>query len=76
MFMEEPPTENLVGIVGSAGTFHLETDHMFMTGVTSDPCGDTTEYPAGTLFYNGTKNVFCFCNGTNDLEIHDNSACF
>jgi len=70
------PIENIVGIVGSANTFHLDAEHMFLSGITADPCGDAIEYPAGTIFYNTTKNVFCFCNGSDDLEIHDNSACF
>lgn len=42
--------------------------------VIADPCG--SGYPEGTLFYNDTGNVLCFCNGTDDLKVHDNSACF
>jgi len=43
----------------------------------ADPCGDTTQFPEGTLFYNDTKDVFCFCDGAgDDLEVHDNSVCF
>ena len=41
--------------------------------VTADPCGT---YGIGAVFYNSAKNVLCFCDGTNDLEVHDNSACF
>ena len=39
----------------------------------SDPCATMV---AGSLFYNQTKNVMCFCDGSDDLEVHDNSACF
>lgn len=45
----------------------------FTTGETADPCGGLNE---GTLFYNTTANVFCFCDGTNDLKVADGSACF
>jgi len=42
--------------------------------VTADPCG--SGYPEGSIFYNDTANVLCFCDGTNDLKISDGSACF
>ena len=45
----------------------------FTTGETADPCGSLNE---GTLFYNTTANVFCFCDGTNDLKVADNADCF
>ena len=45
--------------------------------VTADPCGDTTNYPESTIFYNDTSNYYCFCDGTNDVQMHDPStACF
>jgi len=40
---------------------------------TVDPC---TSVDAGGTFYNTVKNVLCFCDGSNDLEVHDNTACF
>lgn len=43
--------------------------------VTADPCG--TGYPEGTIFYNDTSNYYCYCDGTNDVKLHDPStACF
>jgi len=45
--------------------------------VTADPCGDTIGYPTGSMFYNGTSNYFCYCNGSNDVKMSDDStACF
>ena len=43
----------------------------------ADPCADTTNYPAGTLFYTAGGNGFpCYCNDAgDDLFVHDNSAC-
>jgi len=41
---------------------------------TSDPCSASSE--AG-IFYNDTSNYPCFCDGTNDLKMNDNTtACF
>lgn len=43
--------------------------------VTADPCG--SGYPEGTLFYNDTSNYFCFCDGTNDVQMASTTqACF
>ena len=43
-------------------------------GETSDPCGTLGE---GAIFYNTTSNYMCYCDGTNDLKMNDNStACF
>jgi hypothetical protein len=46
--------------------------------VTADPCAATVHYPVGTIFYNGTSNYHCFCNGSNaDIKCNDNTtACF
>lgn len=46
--------------------------------VTSDPCGDTTLYPEGSIFYNDTSNYMCFCNGSGaDKKISNESTdCF
>jgi hypothetical protein len=45
-----------------------------LTGKTSDPCLTLGE---GSIFYNTTGNYFCYCDGTNDLKMNDNStACF
>jgi hypothetical protein len=42
--------------------------------VTADPCGT---FPEGTLFYNDTSNYFCYCDGTNDVQMHSPAtACF
>ncbi len=40
---------------------------------TSDPCGALTE---GSMWYNLTAHVPCYCNGTDDLKVSDDSACF
>lgn len=40
----------------------------------SDPCGTLTE---GTMFYNDTSNYMCYCDGTNDVQVHSPAtACF
>lgn len=41
--------------------------------VTADPCSNMS---TGSIFYNSTANVPCFCNGTDDLKISDGTACF
>ncbi|MCP4568509.1 MAG: hypothetical protein GY841_13105 [FCB group bacterium] len=41
---------------------------------TADPCG--SGFPEGSIFYNDTGNILCFCDGTNDLKISDGNACF
>ncbi len=43
--------------------------------VTADPC--TAGAPAGGIFYNSTSNYMCYCNGTNDVKMSDDTtACF
>ena len=43
-------------------------------GASSDLCAMLLE---GSLFYNITDKFFCYCDGTNDLKMSDNStACF
>jgi len=43
--------------------------------VTADPCG--SGYPEGAIFYNTTSNYMCYCNGTNDVKMADDTtACF
>lgn len=45
--------------------------------VTGDPCGDSNAFPEGTIFYNDTSNYFCYCDGTNDVQLHSPAtACF
>lgn len=44
--------------------------------VTADPCTGAG-YPEGTIFYNSTANVLCYCSAANaDLKVADDSACF
>lgn len=66
----------LVGIGTSSPTTRLQVNGGILPAkVTADPCG--TNYPEGTLFYNDTSNYFCYCDGTNDVKMHDpSSACF
>ncbi|HBA72328.1 MAG TPA: hypothetical protein DCZ63_09115 [Geobacter sp.] len=41
---------------------------------TSDPCPTIGE---GSIFYNDTGNYMCYCNGTDDVKMSDDStACF
>lgn len=55
-------------------------DHVFLNGgvvppqETSDPCGTMQ---TGAIFYNSTSNYFCYCNGTDDVKMSDDTtACF
>jgi hypothetical protein len=66
----------LVGIGTSSPTTRLQVNGGILPAkVTADPCG--TNYPEGALFYNDTSNYFCYCDGTNDVKMHDpSSACF
>lgn len=42
--------------------------------VVADPCGTMSE---GSIFYNDTSNYMCYCDGTNDVKMHDpTAACF
>ena len=44
--------------------------------VTGDPCAGAG-YPEGTLFYNATDNILCYCSAANaDLKVADDAACF
>jgi len=46
-------------------------------GKAADPCGDTTQYPTGSMFYNSTDNYPCFCDeGGNDRKMTDAANCF
>jgi hypothetical protein len=65
-----------VGIGNTAPTAKLHVAGGILPAkVTADPCG--TGYPEGTFFYNDTSNYFCYCDGTNDVQMHDPStACF
>jgi hypothetical protein len=65
-----------LGIGTTEPTSKLEVNGGILSAkVTADPCG--TGYPEGTLFYNDTSNYFCYCDGTNDVQMHDPSnACF
>lgn len=61
-------TDTLVEILGGFTT----------EPVTADPCGDTTNFPIGAIFFNSTSNYHCFCGAANaDLKMNDNTtACF
>ena len=42
--------------------------------VVADPCGT---YAEGSIFYNDTSNYMCYCDGTNDVQMHDpTTSCF
>lgn len=43
--------------------------------VTADPCG--SGYPEGSIFYNSTDNILCYCSAAAaDLKVADDAACF
>lgn len=54
-------------------TIDGESGVMLTKKITSDPCTAGLE---GGIFYNDTGNFMCYCDGTNDLKISDNTACF
>lgn len=42
---------------------------------TTDPCG--SGFPEGSIFYNDTGNYMCYCNGTNNVKMSDDTTtCF
>ena len=48
---------------------------VLVSKVTGDPCASGE--PEGSIFYNDTSNYMCFCDGTNDVQMHDpTTACF
>ena len=50
------------------------TDGIILPKQTADPCTAAKE---GMVFYNDTSNYMCYCDGTNDLKMNDNTtACF
>lgn len=59
------------------GTLAVEIDGdggLIPKKVTSDPCGVMKE---GSIFYNDTSNYMCYCNGTDDVKMSDDTtACF
>ena len=68
---------------GERGQYSIDSALLTLTSgmkpaaVTGDPCGDTTNYPEGTSFYNDTSNYYCYCDGTNDVQMHSPAtACF
>lgn len=68
-------TETLAVTVGTNQQVSF-TDAVFPEAVTADPCA-ATGYAVGALFYNSTSNYFCYCDGTNDVRMHDPAtACF
>jgi hypothetical protein len=69
----------------TSGQVIVDTDLVNITNsgvktakLVADPCGDTTNYPEATIFYNDTSDYYCFCNGANaDVQMHSPAtACF
>lgn len=47
---------------------------IFPESETADPCAGGNE---SGIFYNTTSNYLCYCDGTNDVQVHDPAtACF
>ena len=45
--------------------------------ITADPCTDTARFPEGSIFYNATDNLPCFCNeSTTARDMIDDDDCF
>ena len=43
---------------------------------TADPCTGA-DFPEGSIFYNSTANILCYCSAANaDLKVADDAACF
>ena len=68
--------QNLIDAqVGGTSKFKVSnTGAATFAGFTADPCGSLSE---GAMFYNSTSHYFCYCDGTNDVKLHDPAAaCF
>jgi hypothetical protein len=65
-----------IGTATPATGAKLEVDGIIVPDkVTADPCSSGA--PEGGIFYNDTSNVWCGCNGTDDVRLADNTtACF
>lgn len=63
-----------VSVVGSVtATGLVATTSIQLPFKASDPCTTLAE---GTVFWNNTSNIPCYCDGTDDKKFSDNSACF
>ena len=73
------PTEDTIQKLSTTDYFWTEEGHLDVRSiqtadVTADPCGS---YNEGTLFYNATANIYCYCSAANaDLKVSDDNACF
>lgn len=67
--------EYLTSITATGGAEWASLKGKFRT---TDPCGDTTNFPEATMFYNDTSDYYCFCNGSGtDVQMHSPAtACF
>lgn len=63
-------SDNQISQVTSAGAFQPPL-------VTADPCGDTTGFPEGALWWNDTSNYYCTCVAGADKKVSDTTVdCF
>jgi hypothetical protein len=66
-----------VGIGTTTPESTLEVNGGITPGkVVADPCA-SLGYQEGAIFYNDVSNYFCYCDGTDDVQLHDpTTACF
>lgn len=59
---------------GTEGNIKVLVGGFIPKKVTADPC---TAMPEGSIFYNDTSNYLCYCNGSADVKMSDDTtACF
>jgi hypothetical protein len=66
------PDHNNEALFDGVNTYKFDGGGVF-GNYTADPCSGLRE---GAIWYNDTTNVMCYCNGSDDLKVSDDSACF
>ena len=69
-------SQTLAMDLDSNGTLSVYRGGIVGDAQTGDPCAGAG-FPEGAIFYNDTSNYYCYCDGTNDVQLHDPAtACF